>query len=279
MQRIDVRTDVRFSGFEKVKAATSRWPNPPDRRVGVARHPRALVHLVDADAEVQHVLTAWLTANLIESIVYDHLGAFLNTQRADRPGCLVIDAQPSAIRGLEPLAILLPLAVRCPIVVTAYQTSVTTQIKAATAGAIEFVDKPLREREILTAVSAAIEVDCQRRRIASREAELRMRFATLSRRERQVMALVTTGMMNKQVSGDLGLSVITIKTHRGAAMRKMGARSLADLVRFADAIGDDVVSVRSERSRPIRSAAVVDHRTGYSLALPKQAMSSLAAGP
>lgn len=226
----------------------------------------ALVHVVDIDHDVQQLLTRWLTAAGIASQAYAHLGAFLNAQRADLPGCLVIDAQPPAISGLEPQAILLPLAIRCPIVVTASQAGLTRGVRAMKTGSIDFVEKPLREQEIVTAIRAAIEVDRQQRLIALRRAELRTRLETLSQRERQVMALVTTGMLNKQVGNVLGVTEITVKVHRGAAMRKMGARSLADLVRMADSIGDDLQPPpRNGCSTPARSAAAADRRSGCSL--------------
>src|SRR5262249_17414297 len=152
--------------------------------------------------------------------------------------CLVIDAQPPVIRGLEPQAILLPLAIQCPIIVTACQADVAMVVQAMKGGAIDFVEKPLREPDILAAVAAALEVDRAQRLIVSRRAELRARFATLTRREREVMSLVTIGKLNKQIGGDLGLSEITVKAHRGSVMRKMSAGSLAELVRMADALGD-----------------------------------------
>jgi FixJ family two-component response regulator len=105
------------------------------------------------------------------------------------------------------------------------------------AGAVDFLAKPFRDQDMLDAVAAAIERDVERRRAESRHADLRARFATLSPRERQVMLMVAAGRLNKQVAGELALSEITVKIHRGAAMRKMGARTLPDLVRMAEALG------------------------------------------
>ena len=226
----------------------------------------ALVHIVDVDDEAQRLLTLWLAAAGIESRTYTHLGTFLDAHRDDIPGCLVIDAQPPAISGLEQHAILLPLAIRCPIVVTTCQIDVRMAGSFVNTGEINFVRKPLHEREVVTTISAAVEVDRQRRLIASRRAELRARFATLSARERQVMALVAAGMVNKVIAADLDISIITVKAHRGAAMRKMRARTLADLVRMADAIGDDTSPVRNGRSTPTRSAVAADRHSGYILA-------------
>src|SRR5262249_28628305 len=110
-------------------------------------------------------------------------------------------------------------------------------VKAIKAGAIDFLTKPFREQEMLDAVSQALERDRQRRRDEGRVTELRTHFETLTGREREVMALVTSGLMNKQIAGNLGLSEITVKIHRGHVMRKMQARSLADLVRMAEVLG------------------------------------------
>jgi FixJ family two-component response regulator len=137
---------------------------------------------------------------------------------------------------------------------TAYKAEVALAVRAMKAGVVDVLEKPFSKHELISAVLAALEIDRRWRSNAGRLAELRARFVTLSSRERQVMALVTAGKMNKQVAGDLGLSEITVKAHRGAAMRKMGARSLADLVRMADAI-EELTILRSGCSSPARTAA------------------------
>jgi FixJ family two-component response regulator len=205
---------------------------------GVHNAQTALVYIADVDHHAQQRLASWLIAAGIESQTYSDLNAMLENLDAARAGCVVIDADCLARSGLELSGI--ALSARCPIVVTAHRADVATAVRALKSGAIDFVEKPLGKQDIVAVISAAIEADRFQRAATSRLAAVRERFATLSRRERQVMALVTAGRLNKQVGGDLGLSEITVKAHRGAAMRKMGARSLADLVRMADAIGEEL---------------------------------------
>lgn len=208
---------------------------------------RARVHVI-AGEDVQRRLVARLEAAGMETRTYTHLAEFLTdffSPDTGLPCCLVIDAQPAAIHGCEAQAIRLPLAIRCPIVV---------------------LDHPFCELKTGSAVVAAIETNRRQRLVEARNAEICVRFSTLTRREREVMSLVVTGLLNKQVGGDLGISEITIKAHRGSVMRKMGARSLADLVRMADAIaacdGEQADVVRSARSGRARSAAFSDLHTG-----------------
>lgn len=221
----------------------------------------ALVHVVEVDDSVRLPLSRWLAAAGMETRMYGSPGEFLSKHCAELSGCLVIDAKPLNMSGLEPQTILSSLVTRCPIVVTARQADVGMAVRAMKTGAIDFVEKPLREGEIVAAVCAAVDIDRRQRLVASRYAELHARFATLSPRERQVMALVTAGKLNKQVGADLGLSEITIKAHRGAAMRKMSAQSLADLVRMADAIGDALVRAGNDCSTPARTYAAGRRRT------------------
>ena len=126
--------------------------------------------------------------------------------------------------------------IHIPVVMMTGHGDIPMSVRAMKAGAVDFLAKPFRDQEMLDAVTAAIARDEARRASAKDETELRARFETLSPRERQVMALVTAGRMNKQVAGELNLSEITVKIHRGSAMRKMGARTLADLVRMAEAL-------------------------------------------
>jgi FixJ family two-component response regulator len=139
--------------------------------------------------------------------------------------------------GLDFQSQLAELGIGLPIVLMTGHGDIPMSVRGMKAGAVDFLAKPFRDQDMLDAVATAIDRDRQRRKTAQDAAELKARYDTLSARERQVMALVTAGRMNKQVAGELALSEITVKIHRGAAMRKMGARTLPDLVRMAEALG------------------------------------------
>ena len=157
-------------------------------------------------------------------------------EQGELAGCLVLDVRLPGISGLDFQSQLAELGIHLPVILVTGHGDIQMSVRAMKAGAVDFLPKPFRDQELLDAVTAAIERD-RRRRMADGGADLiRDRFLTLSPREQQVMMLVTAGKMNKQVAGELGLSEITVKIHRGAAMRKMGARTLADLVRMADAL-------------------------------------------
>jgi FixJ family two-component response regulator len=165
---------------------------------------------------------------------YSTAREFLDAKPDRAPGCLVLDVRLPGMSGLDFQEQLAGLGIRLPVVLITGHGDIPMSVRAMKAGAVDFLPKPFRDQDMLDAVAAAIERDAKRRAADGDAAQVRDRFATLSPREQQVMMLVTAGKMNKQVAGDLGLSEITVKIHRGSAMRKMGARTLADLVRMAD---------------------------------------------
>lgn len=196
----------------------------------------AIVHIVDDDASLGEALASLFRSVGLEPRLYGSAQAFLDAELPDAPGCLVLDVRLPGLSGLDFQAQLAQLGIGLPVVLMTGHGDIPMSVRGMKAGAVDFLPKPFREQDMLDAVATAIERDRQRRTADGGRRALEERFATLSPRERQVMALVTAGKLNKQVAGELSLSEITVKIHRGAAMRKMGARSLADLVRMAEAL-------------------------------------------
>lgn len=197
---------------------------------------KAVVHIVDDDNSLRRAMDSLCRSVGFQTQTYASAQAFLDGKREDTPGCLILDVRLPGVSGLEFQSQLTTLGIHLPVILVTGHGDITMSVRAMKAGAIDFLPKPFRDQDLLDAVATAIEKD-RKRRLAEGDAhQLRDRFLTLSPREQQVMMLVTTGKMNKQVAGDLGLSEITVKIHRAAAMRKMGARTLADLVRMADAL-------------------------------------------
>ncbi len=197
----------------------------------------AVVHIIDDDESMRAALDSLLRSVGHNTRAHASVGEFLAAQRPDSKGCLILDVRMPGISGLDFQGQLTGLGIHLPVVLMTGHGDVPMSVRGMKAGAVDFLIKPFRDQDMLDAVATAIARDAARRRVDGEQAILREKFATLSPREQQVMQLVTAGKMNKQVAGDLGLSEITVKIHRGSAMRKMGARTLADLVRMAEALG------------------------------------------
>ena len=197
---------------------------------------RAVVHVVDDDASLCAALECLFESVGLDTLTYGAARDFLNASLADQPGCIVIDIRLPDMSGLEFQAQLTQVGVHLPVIMMTGYGDIPMTVRAMKRGAMDFLSKPFRDQDMLDAVMVAIERDRQRRTADDNASQVRQLFGTLTPREQQVMMLVTTGKMNKQVAGELGVSEITAKIHRGAAMRKMGARTLADLVRMADVV-------------------------------------------
>jgi FixJ family two-component response regulator len=199
--------------------------------------PSPVVFVVDDDASVRDGLKSLLRSVSLQVETFGSTSEFLQNKLPDAPGCLVLDVRLPGLSGLDFQTELARAGIAIPIIFITGHGDIPMSVKAIKAGAVEFLTKPFREQDILDAVRAALERDRSRREQDKKTSDLRKLFDSLTTREQEVMGLVTAGLMNKQIAAEIGVSVITAKVHRGSVMRKMGARSLADLVRMADALG------------------------------------------
>jgi FixJ family two-component response regulator len=197
---------------------------------------KAIVHVIDDDESVRSALHCLLRTVELETRSYGSVRHFLDAGAYDGPGCIILDVRLPGISGLDFLSQLARLGIHCPVVLMTGHGDVPMSVRAMKAGAVDFLPKPFRDQDMIEAVLSAIERDRRRCAGDGNVARIRSHFGTLSAREQQVMMLVTAGKKNKQVAADLGLSEITVKSHRGNAMRKMGARTLPDLVHMADVV-------------------------------------------
>ncbi len=197
---------------------------------------KPIIHVVDDDASLREALEGLFESVGLDTRGYATAQEFLNATHPDRPGCIVVDVRLPDMNGLEFQTRLVQLGVGVPVVIMTGYGDVPMSVRAMKRGAVDFLTKPFHDQDMLDAVTTAIERDRQRRKADEDITRMRQRFETLSGREKEVMMLVTSGKMNKQVAGDLGLSEITVKIHRGSAMRKMKAQTLPDLVRMAEMI-------------------------------------------
>jgi FixJ family two-component response regulator len=195
-----------------------------------------VVCIVDDDAAVREALDSLFRSVGLNVAAFGSVADFLARENANAPGCLVLDVRLPGVNGLDFQAQLAAMDNRLPIVFMTGHGDIPMSVRAMKAGALDFLSKPFRDQDMLDAVSMAIERDAAERREADAIGALRQAYASLTPREREVMHHVTAGLMNKQVGSLLGLSEITVKIHRGNVMRKMAARSLAELVRQAEAL-------------------------------------------
>jgi FixJ family two-component response regulator len=196
-----------------------------------------LVMVTDDEPAMREALCDLLESVGLRALPFGSASEMLASPQLKAANCLVLDIRLPGMSGLELQLQLARAGVTAPVIFVTGHGDIPMSVKAMKAGAVDFLTKPFRDQDLLDAVLAAIADDCDRRRSADRSAQLQARFAQLTAREREVMALVTQGLMNKQVAARLSLSEITIKIHRRSAMLKMGARTLADLVRDASALG------------------------------------------
>jgi FixJ family two-component response regulator len=198
---------------------------------------KGVVFIIDDDDSLREALKRLFRSVGLRSEGFSSGLEFLKSKILDVPSCIVLDVRMPGLSGLDFQAELNKANIHIPIIFMTGHGDIPMTVRAMKAGAAEFLTKPFRDQDILDAVQNCLQKDRGRIETEKVTRELTTRFESLTSREQEIMGLVTAGLMNKQIAGEIGLSEITVKVHRGNVMRKMNARSLADLVRMAEAMG------------------------------------------
>jgi FixJ family two-component response regulator len=198
--------------------------------------PQSTVFVVDDDASLREALKSLLRSVGLRVETFGSAVDFLKHKLPDTTACLLLDIRLPGVSGLDFQTELAKANIHIPIIFITGHGDIPMTVRAMKAGAVEFLTKPFREQDLLDAIQIALERDRARRTRDKSVHDVRSRFETLTPREQEVIGFVTTGLMNKQIAAELGVSEITIKVHRGSVMKKMNARSLADLVRMAEVL-------------------------------------------
>jgi FixJ family two-component response regulator len=196
-----------------------------------------IVFVVDDDPSLRKALASLFRSVGLQVEVFGSAPEFLQGRLPDVPSCLVLDIRLPGPSGLDFQTELAKANIHIPIIFVTGHGDIPMTVRAMKAGAIDFLSKPFRDQDMLDAVATAIERDRKRRKDEGIMSDLRARFDSLTPREQEVLSLVAAGLMNKQIAAEIDLAEITVKIHRGHIMKKMAARSLADLVRMAEALG------------------------------------------
>ena len=210
-----------------------------------ADHEQPVVLVVDDDPSLRGAIGSLLRSTGVRVETFGSVVEFLEANISPDAACLILDIRLPGQSGLDLQAELVREDVRIPIIFISGYGDVPMTVKAMKAGAIDFLTKPFRDQDLLDAVGVALNLDRSRRDSEQKLSDLQARFQSLTSREREVMAYVTSGLLNKQTAYEMGVSEITVKVHRGNLMRKMAAKSLPELVRMAETLGP----LRRETSR------------------------------